>query len=199
MPVTATEVTIRFHRPPQDIFGLETADAERAAVPDLAGEPRTTLTLAGKKPGRRLAAQAEELDLRRGAGLRHAPVRPADRGRARRERLLFARQDTVEAAWRVVEPVLGDVVPVIPYARGSWGPEEADALLPQGAMVIRRMTRGPGDETADQERRGGSIGASPVVAPSGVDLYHTNRRDPHDRLPRIADHGLIGDLQTARW
>ncbi len=49
------------------------------------------------------------------------------------EQWLFAPQDTVEAAWRVVDPVLGDAVPVVPYSRGSWGPKEADALLPQGA------------------------------------------------------------------
>jgi glucose-6-phosphate 1-dehydrogenase len=46
------------------------------------------------------------------------------------ERWLFARQDTVEAAWQVVDPVLGDVVPVHSYAQGSWGPKEADGLLP---------------------------------------------------------------------
>jgi glucose-6-phosphate 1-dehydrogenase len=48
------------------------------------------------------------------------------------DRALFARQDTVEAAWRVVDPVLGDVVPVHTYPRDSWGPKEADALLPNG-------------------------------------------------------------------
>ena len=48
------------------------------------------------------------------------------------ERWLFASQDTVEAAWRVVDPVLGDVVPVHPYARGSWGPDQASSLLPAG-------------------------------------------------------------------
>jgi glucose-6-phosphate 1-dehydrogenase len=47
-------------------------------------------------------------------------------------RYLFARQDKVEAAWRVVQPVLGDVVPVASYARGSWGPAHADTLLPDG-------------------------------------------------------------------
>ena len=43
---------------------------------------------------------------------------------------LFARQDTVEAAWRVVDPVLGNVVPLHIYPKGSWGPKEADGLLP---------------------------------------------------------------------
>jgi glucose-6-phosphate 1-dehydrogenase len=42
---------------------------------------------------------------------------------------LFARQDTVEAAWSVVEPVLGDAIPVAGYEPGSWGPREADALI----------------------------------------------------------------------
>ena len=48
------------------------------------------------------------------------------------DRYLFAREDTVEAAWRVVQPVLGDIVPVEHYARGSWGPAHADALVPGG-------------------------------------------------------------------
>jgi len=42
--------------------------------------------------------------------------------------MLFARQDSVEAAWRVVDPILGDAVPVISYAQGTWGPAEADKL-----------------------------------------------------------------------
>jgi glucose-6-phosphate 1-dehydrogenase len=46
------------------------------------------------------------------------------------DRWLFAEQDTVEAARRAVDPVLGDVTPVHPYARGTWGPKEADRLLP---------------------------------------------------------------------
>ena len=45
---------------------------------------------------------------------------------------LFARQDTIEAAWRVVDPVLGSAVPLHSYAKGSWGPKEADSLLPDG-------------------------------------------------------------------
>jgi glucose-6-phosphate 1-dehydrogenase len=47
-------------------------------------------------------------------------------------RWLFARQETVEAAWRVIDPVLDDATPVHGYARGSWGPKEADLLLPEG-------------------------------------------------------------------
>jgi glucose-6-phosphate 1-dehydrogenase len=44
------------------------------------------------------------------------------------DQTLFARQDAVEAAWTVVDPVLGDASPVHPYQPGTWGPAEADHL-----------------------------------------------------------------------
>jgi glucose-6-phosphate 1-dehydrogenase len=40
----------------------------------------------------------------------------------------FARQDYVEEAWRIVDPVLGNATPVDAYAPGTWGPIEADTL-----------------------------------------------------------------------
>jgi glucose-6-phosphate 1-dehydrogenase len=42
---------------------------------------------------------------------------------------LFARQDSIEESWRIVEPILRDVSPVVRYPRGSWGPPEARTLL----------------------------------------------------------------------
>ena len=41
---------------------------------------------------------------------------------------LFARQDAVETAWSIVEPILGDITPVSTYEPGTWGPGEADRL-----------------------------------------------------------------------
>jgi glucose-6-phosphate 1-dehydrogenase len=128
MPVTATEVYIRFKQPPRDVFGVEpVGNALRFRVwPETA----VALELAGKKPGAGLEPTEEELTFTGQAG---ADMRPYDRliGAALDgDRWLFARQDTVEAAWEVVDPVLGDVTPVHPYARGSWGPKEADRLLP---------------------------------------------------------------------
>ncbi len=41
---------------------------------------------------------------------------------------LFAREDTVEAAWGAVEGILGNVTPVFGYEPGTWGPEEAAGL-----------------------------------------------------------------------
>jgi glucose-6-phosphate 1-dehydrogenase len=42
---------------------------------------------------------------------------------------LFLRQDGVERAWEILDPILDHPGPVVPYDRGSWGPQEADALI----------------------------------------------------------------------
>jgi glucose-6-phosphate 1-dehydrogenase len=130
LPVTATEVTVRFRRPPRDIFGLAPLPASNELRFRVWPETQVSLSLAGKRPGAGWEPQMEELAFAQAPG---EDMRPYDRliGAALDgDRWLFARQDTVEAAWQVVDPVLGDVTPVHPYAKGSWGPEEADRLLP---------------------------------------------------------------------
>jgi glucose-6-phosphate 1-dehydrogenase len=132
LPVTATEVSIRFRRPPHDAFGVGDQSASNGLRFRIYPENRAVLTLTGKKPGGGWQPEAQELAFAEHPG---GDMRPYDRliGAALDgERWLFAQQDTVEAAWRVVDPVLGDVVPVRPYAKGSWGPEQADSLLPAG-------------------------------------------------------------------
>jgi len=130
MPVTATEVNIRFHQPAQDVFGIQPSALASGMRFRINPEVQVGLNLVGKKPGAGWEPQPEELTFSEHPG---SDMRPYDRliGAALAgQRWLFASQDTVEAAWRVVDPVLGDVVPVRPYARGTWGPKEADALLP---------------------------------------------------------------------
>jgi glucose-6-phosphate 1-dehydrogenase len=129
LPVTATEVDIKFRRPAQDVFGIEPFAVGNSLRFRVWPETQVSLTVAGKKPGGALEPQAEELGFAQQAG---SDMRPYDRliGAALDgDRWLFARQDTVENAWRIVDPVLGDVTPVHPYARGTWGPKEADRLL----------------------------------------------------------------------
>jgi len=46
------------------------------------------------------------------------------------DRTLFAREDYVEEAWRIVDPVLKAGTPAYPYAPGTWGPKEAEAIAP---------------------------------------------------------------------
>ncbi len=130
LPVTATEIDIQFKRPPHDVFGIEPFAVANSLRFRVWPETAVGLTLAGKKPGAGLEPTPEELAF---SGQPGSDMRPYDRliGAALDgDRWLFARQDTVEAAWEVVDPVLGDVTPVHPYAKGSWGPPEADRLLP---------------------------------------------------------------------
>jgi glucose-6-phosphate 1-dehydrogenase len=133
LPLTATEVVFRFRKPPHDVFGLGAQAGANQLRVRIYPDDQVGVTVIGKKPGPELAPQLREL-----AYTGQAPdqmMRPYDRliGAALSgERYLFARQDTVEAAWRIVQPVLGDVVPVRPYQRGSWGPAEADGLVPHG-------------------------------------------------------------------
>jgi glucose-6-phosphate 1-dehydrogenase len=134
MPVTATEVSIQFHRPPHDVFGMEPANIANALRFRINPEAQVRISLVGKKQGAGWMPQMEELSF---AEQPVADMRPYDRliGAALSgDRGLFASEDMVEAAWRVVDPILGDVVPLHSYPRGSWGPKEADSLLPEGVL-----------------------------------------------------------------
>ena len=137
LPLTATEVTITFKRPPYDPFGLAAPGQQSQAPANVLRfrinpDDRVSLSLVGKKPGVGWQPAAEDL---RFAENPCSDLRPYDRliGAALDgQRWLFASEAAVEAAWRVVDPVLGDVGPVHSYQRGSWGPDQAAALLPPG-------------------------------------------------------------------
>ncbi|MEO8519204.1 MAG: glucose-6-phosphate dehydrogenase (NADP(+)) [Dermatophilaceae bacterium] len=132
LPVTATEVLIRFRPARFDIFDVAGFTSSNALRFRIWPETEVGLSLMGKKPGAGWLAEVEELSFAQQLG---SDMRPYDRliGAALDGvRFPFARQDTIEAAWRVVDPILSGAVPVHPYAQGSWGPQEADALLPNG-------------------------------------------------------------------
>jgi glucose-6-phosphate 1-dehydrogenase len=132
LPVTATEVTITFRRPPHDAFGLGDDAIMNTLRFRINPENRVSLTLVGKKPGAGWLPEPEELRFAEHPGSDMLPYDRLIGAALSGQRWLFASQDTVEAAWRVVDPVLGDVVPVHTYQRGSWGPAQAADLLPAG-------------------------------------------------------------------
>ncbi|MGW5364233.1 glucose-6-phosphate dehydrogenase [Actinopolymorpha pittospori] len=132
MPVSASEVSVRFRQPERNVAGIEGFRGMNELRFRVRPETAVTLTLAGKKPGIDAQAQVEELTFAQQPG---SDPRPYDRliGAALEgDRFFFAREDTVEASWRVVDPILGDVAPLYDYAPGTWGPREADRLLPEG-------------------------------------------------------------------
>jgi len=88
-------------------------------------------------------------------------------------RCCFVRQDAVEAAWAIVEPILGHVTPVYEYAPLTWGPAEADRLASdiggwhQPGAVMRVLVIDVGGThvkvlaTAKRTHRQGRVGAKP--------------------------------------
>jgi glucose-6-phosphate 1-dehydrogenase len=130
--VTATEVVVRLRPSAANATNLDAAVEPNVLRFRIWPGGQVGLSLNGKKPGAGWTPQVHELSFTQQPGL---DMRPYDRliGAALAgERWLFAQQAAVEAAWRVVDPVLGDAVPVQKYARGSWGPGDAAGLLPEG-------------------------------------------------------------------
>jgi glucose-6-phosphate 1-dehydrogenase len=131
LPVTQTEVRLVFKRPPRLGFdvGNRRADPNQFVVKL---DPSTGVQLVvDAKRARGTGADAIELDMEFADEGGEAPtpyevlLEAAMNGDSTR----FTRQDGVEEAWRIMQPLLDDPPPVHPYKPGSWGPEEANALL----------------------------------------------------------------------
>ncbi|MGH9606094.1 MAG: glucose-6-phosphate dehydrogenase [Terracidiphilus sp.] len=130
LPVTCTEATVEFKRPPRETFGelapTSSAHMRIRVSPDFAiGQG-----LRVKIPGERMVGRDVELDLHTQELNNAMPpyqrlLGDAIRGNAEQ----FSRQDLVEAQWRIVEPILGDVTPFYSYLPGTWGPEESAQLI----------------------------------------------------------------------
>jgi len=129
LPSTTTEVLVTFKRPPLRKIALGETNYFRFRL-----SPDVIIAIGAriKKPGEQMASEPTELKVV------HYP--DGDEMDAY-ERLLgdamagdgtlFARQDGVEAAWAIVEPILGNVTPVHDYAPGTWGPADAARLTEQ--------------------------------------------------------------------
>src|SRR5207302_1740661 len=126
MAVTATEVLVKLKQPPLRRFPNQNNYFRLRLGPDLS----INLGAQIKRPGAEMVSMpvelsAVQLDL-------SAELMPYERlltDAMRGDPLLFVRQDAVEAAWAIVDPILGsDTTPLYFYPRGTWGPPEADRL-----------------------------------------------------------------------
>ena len=132
LPVTATEMPSRSSSRRRNLRDRAGHPRGHAQVPGLARDRAVSLTVHGKKPGAGLGAEAEQPDVRPAA---RTDIRPYDRliGAALDgDRWLFARQDTVESAWQIVDPVLGDAGSRCTRTPGSWGPTRRRGCCPPG-------------------------------------------------------------------
>jgi glucose-6-phosphate 1-dehydrogenase len=130
LPVTATEVLVRLRPPPVSIFDPGALDLRQTnhlrfrLGPDVA----SALGVRSKKPGEEMVGANVELLAVRDVAVTMLPYERLLGDAMDGDPTLFAAEATVEASWRIVDPVLGQRTPVIEYERGSWGPSEADEL-----------------------------------------------------------------------
>ncbi len=126
LPVTCTEVIARFRKPPT-VFqeGALTRNHLRFRIsPDMTIAIGTTVLAAGETPkGEHIEMVATHEPARDEANAYERVLGDAMNGEA----MLFARQDYVEEAWRIVDPVLKAATPLYEYECGTWGPSEVDA------------------------------------------------------------------------
>jgi glucose-6-phosphate 1-dehydrogenase len=132
MPMTATEVLVEMKRPPRSIFGeREPRDADYFRF-RLTPDSSISLSARAKKPGEGDVGEMVELYASHHSGTELPPYQRLIGDAIRGDQSLFAREDWVEAAWRVVDGVLDDGSPPFQYEPGSWGPPEAASVLLPG-------------------------------------------------------------------
>jgi glucose-6-phosphate 1-dehydrogenase len=141
LATTATEVRVELKQPPQRFFpGALEADANYLRF-RLGPEIEIALGTRAKRAGPTMHGESVEL-----FACHQSPEDVPAYDRLIGEALdgdptLFAREDFVEAAWRIVDPILKLETPVHEYEPGSWGPEQADALLtPYGGWRAPRCS-----------------------------------------------------------
>ncbi len=128
---TAAEVLVQLRTPPQRLFA---DSAPRNGVGNYVRfrlSPSSAVALAArvKRAGKEFVGFQRELYLAEGQPGEEAPYERLLSDAMAGKSALFTREDAVEAAWAVVDPVLEDHDAVRPYRPGGWGPKAADALI----------------------------------------------------------------------
>jgi glucose-6-phosphate 1-dehydrogenase len=135
LPMTRTEVVVRLRKPPTLFPGAElSANHLRFRL-----SPDFVIALGAivRAPGEKLRDEAVELELSRQEGKDLEPYDELLGDALAGDSFRFARQDYVEEAWRIVDPAIQARPPIHVYEPGSWGPPEADGMVPGGWFVAR--------------------------------------------------------------
>ena len=129
LPVTATEVSVRLRQPPHVVFNERDSHANNEVIFRVQPKVEISLQARIKKAGEKMVGESVQLT----AVDSDTDMRPAY------ERLLtdamdgdstlFARQDVVESAWKIFDPILGSDTPVDRYEKGHWGPAKSRKLI----------------------------------------------------------------------
>ena len=133
LPVTSDEIMICFKSPTRPV--LDEKDMETGSYCRFRLSPEEVIALSAKvkRPGEQMIGEAIELVAHYQPPDQIEPYERLLGDAVNGDGTLFAREDSVEAAWRVVDPVLGNVTPLYYYDAGTWGPHEAEERIsPKG-------------------------------------------------------------------
>ena len=131
LPVTATEVVCKLRKPPTEIPAdvLHSNYLRFRISPDVS--IAMGITVMG--PGEKLVGKPQEMIASKQPDAEDMDAYERVLGDAiAGDATLFAREDYVEQAWRIVDPLLKKETPVYPYDPGTWGPAEIDRVTPPG-------------------------------------------------------------------
>ena len=127
-----TEIIVDLKEPPPVVF-RERPQGDNYAKFTLAPYVAIDLGASAKRPGEGMKGEQVTLSVVRGEsqgqGTRLGPYERLLGDAMTGDATLFARQDVVEAAWAIVDPVLNVPMPISTYECGSWGPPEAKPLI----------------------------------------------------------------------
>jgi glucose-6-phosphate 1-dehydrogenase len=129
LPVTATEVLVEFKRPCCPVL-----DEIEPPLPNyfrfrLSPDVTIALGTATKVPGEAMVGERTELVARHCSGDQVDSYERLLGDAMKGDAMLFARGEGVEAAWRVVQPILETPMSLHEYEPNTWGPREADQLI----------------------------------------------------------------------
>ncbi|HET7445738.1 MAG TPA: glucose-6-phosphate dehydrogenase [Solirubrobacterales bacterium] len=130
MPAKASEVTVVFRRPPNLGIGHGKTPEPNKMTIRIEPEPGSRMRLYAKQAGEENFEAADlEVLFERVPGEDPEPYERLLGDALHGNHTLFTRQDTIEETWRVVQPLLDEPGPALPYAPGTWGPKQAEELL----------------------------------------------------------------------
>jgi glucose-6-phosphate 1-dehydrogenase len=148
MPRRVTEIAVQFRAIPQVLFAKIDRAHVRPNVLVIRIQPDEGihLQIGAKKPGPAMELSEVNLDFTYGREFGDMPIADAYErlllDAIRGDASLFARGDEVEAAWKLLTPILEEwkkrPSEVQPYFTGTWGPEKADHLLEEEGRTWRQ-------------------------------------------------------------
>jgi glucose-6-phosphate 1-dehydrogenase len=130
LPEKVSEVSVFFKRPPRLGVGKGKTPEPNQMTIRIEPEPGSRMRLYAKAAGEE-AFQAADMEVlfEKVPGEDPEPYERLLGDAIAGNHQLFTRQSAIEETWRVVQPLLDEPGPVLPYERGTWGPEEAEKLL----------------------------------------------------------------------